>query len=160
VRLPDLFRAIPAVCGKLEQVYEGEQEGPAKVGWHILGEAVKALWAERKLPTVVKDDEDERDQGPWKPILRWFAAGNRIELDDRQDDRTHAAALAGVPGLAEVVHKLLKPSPEDAPLWQEFILEGLFHGGALAREDSVRGLVYSDLLAHLMTARKTRAAEE
>ena len=32
----------------------------------------------------------------------------------------------------------------------EFILEGLFHGGALAREDSVRGLVYTDLLAHLM----------
>ncbi len=158
-RLVDLPATLAAMTGKIELAYEGEQEGPLKVGWHVLGEAVKALWADR-LPPVVKEDEDEREKGPWKPILRWFAAGHRVELSDRTSDTDHAKALAAVPGLAEVVDKLLKPSAEDRVLWQEFVVEGLFHGGALAREDSLRGLVYSDLLAHLMTKRQSRKSEE
>ena len=50
--------------------------------------------------------------------------------------------------------KVWKPSAAERVLWQEFVLEGLFHGGALAREDSARGLVYSDLLANLMTGKR------
>ena len=53
--------------------------------------------------------------------------------------------------LATITDQLLTPSADERSLWQEFVLEGLFQGGALAREDSQRGLVYSDLLAHMMT---------
>jgi magnesium chelatase subunit I len=152
-RLADLPATLAAMTGKIELAYEGEQEGPLKVGWHVLGEAVKALWAER-LPPVMKDGEDERDIGPWKPILRWFAAGNRIEVSDRTTDAEHRAALATVPDLAAIAAKLLKHPPEESALWQEFLLEGLFQGGSLAREDSQRGLIYSDLLASLMTRKQ------
>ena len=152
-RLVDLPATLAAMTGKIELAYEGEQEGPLKVGWHVLGEAVKTIWAER-LPAVIKDEDDERDKGPWKAILRWFAAGNRITLSDRSSDAEHAQALAQVPDLADVALKLIKHAPEDAALWQEFILEGLFQGGGLAREDSLRGLVYSDLLASLMTRKQ------
>ena len=149
-RLVDLPATLAAMTGKIELAYEGEQEGPLKVGWHVLGEAVKALWAER-LPPVMKDGDDERDKGPWKAILRWFAAGNHLALSDRNSDADHAALLATVPDLVEVAAKLLKLPPQEAAVGQEFILEGLFQGGALAREDTVRGLVYSDLLVSLMT---------
>ena len=44
----------------------------------------------------------------------------------------------------------LNPPPNERAVWMEFVIEGLFQGGALAREDSQRGLIYSDLLAHLM----------
>lgn len=152
-RLVDLPATLSGMTGKIELAYEGEQEGPLKVGWHVLGEAVKTLWNER-LPPVITDDEDERDKGPWKSILRWFAAGNRIELSDRTSDAEHAKALAQVPDLAEITAKLLKHGPDDGPLWQEFVIEGLFQGGGLAREDSQRGLVYSDLLASLMTRKQ------
>ena len=154
-RLVDLPAVLPALTGKIELAYEGEQEGPLKVGWHVLGEAVKALWAER-LPAVLKEDEDERDAGPWKTVLRWFAAGNRVELSDRSTDAEHAAALAKVPDLAHAAEHLLKHPPAEAALWQEFLIEGLFQGGALAREDSARGLVYSDLLANLMTRKERK----
>jgi magnesium chelatase subunit I len=152
-RLVDLPATLAAMTGKIELAYEGEQEGPLKVGWHVLGEATKTLWNER-LPPVITDDEDERDKGPWKGILRWFADGNRVVLSDRTSDAEHAQALAQVPDLAEIALTLLKHPPEEAQLWQEFILEGLFHGGGLAREDSLRGLVYSDLLASLMTRKQ------
>ncbi len=149
-RLVDLPATLSGMTGKIELAYEGEQEGPLKVGWHVLGEAVKTIWAER-LPPVIKDEEDERDKGPWKSLLRWFAAGNRVQLSDRTTDAEHAKALAQVPDLAELAQKLTKHGPDDGALWQEFIIEGLFQGGGLAREDSLRGLVYSDLLASLMT---------
>ncbi len=153
-RLVDLPATLAGMTGKIELAYEGEQEGPLKVGWQVLGDAVKTLWAEQ-LPPVIKDEDDERDKGPWKAILRWFAAGNRLELSDRTTDAAHAKALATVPDLAEVAAKLCKHPPAEAALWQEFVLEGLFQGGALAREDSLRGLVYSDLLATLMTRKGT-----
>jgi magnesium chelatase subunit I len=147
-----------AMTGKIELAYEGEQEGPAKVGWHLLGEAVKGLWSER-LPPVIREDQDER-AGPWKDVLAWFAAGNKAELSDRSSDADHAAALAAVAGLAKAVDATLKPPKDERLLWQEFVLEGLFHGGALAREDSARGLVYSDLLSTLMTGKKKKGRDE
>jgi magnesium chelatase subunit I len=153
-RFVDLPAVLMAMTGKVELAYEGEQEGPAKVGWHLLAEAVKALWAERLAPPIT-DEEDEREQGPWKDVLAWFAAGKTIELTDRTSDVEHAAALATVGGLAKAVDVVLKPPTDERILWQEFVLEGLFHGGALAREDSARGLVYSDLLATLMSGKRS-----
>ncbi|MBA2479221.1 MAG: magnesium chelatase [Planctomycetes bacterium] len=148
-RLVDLPATLSAMTGKIELAYEGEQEGPLKVGWHVLSEAVKTLWAER-LPPVITEKEDEREKGPWKNILAWFAAGNVLTLSDRSTTQEHEAALAAVPDLAKTTDHLLKPPAAERALWQEFVVEGLFHGGALAREDSARGLVYSDLLAHMM----------
>jgi magnesium chelatase subunit I len=155
-RMVDLPALLAAMTGKIELAYEGEQEGPLKVGWHVLGEAIKALWAERLPPVIVEEDarsgkRDERDDGPWKEILAWFAKGNRLTLSDRSSTKDHEAALASVPSLARVTDELLKPPKEERTLWQEFLIEGLFLGGALAREDSTRGMVYSDLLAHMMT---------
>jgi magnesium chelatase subunit I len=160
-RLVDLPATLAAMTGKIELAYEGEQEGPLKVGWHVLGEAIKTLWAERLPPVIAeeavpgkRDGErrpaDERDVGPWKDILAWFAKGNRVQLSDRSPTAEYIAALNRVPGLAHATEGALAPPAAEKALWMEFILEGLFHGGALAREDSVRGLVYTDLLASLM----------
>ncbi len=156
-RLVDLPATLPAMTGKLELAYEGEQEGPTKVGWQVLAEAVRALWEEAGLPPPVQEGADERDLGPWKATLRWFAAGNRVELDDRSPDPVHAQRLAAVPGLADLAAKVLPDL--DPVLAQEFLLDGLHAGGALAREDSARGLTYSDLLATMMGRSERRKRE-
>jgi magnesium chelatase subunit I len=158
-RLVDLPATLSAMTGKIELAYEGEQEGPLKVGWHVLGEAIKTLWKE-KLPPVISEanDEktgksapkDERDSGPWQDILGWFAKGHRLDLSDHSTTAEHLKALNAIPGLAQITDSLLNPPPAERAVWMEFVVEGLFQGGALAREDSQRGLVYSDLLAHLM----------
>jgi len=148
-RLVDLPATLAAMTGKIELAYEGEQEGPLKVGWHVMGEAIKSLWAER-LPPVITEKDDERDKGPWKDILGWFASGNVLRLSDRSTTAEHEAQLRSVAGLVAATEKMLKPSREDLVLSMEFVVEGLYHGGALAREDSARGLAYSDLLAHML----------
>ena len=45
VRLSDLTGIIPAMTGKIELVYEGELEGPAKVANILIGKAIKSLFA-------------------------------------------------------------------------------------------------------------------
>jgi magnesium chelatase subunit I len=43
-RITDFWGVIPAITGKVELVYEGEQEGPYAVALHLIGEAVKELF--------------------------------------------------------------------------------------------------------------------
>ena len=149
-RLVDLPAVLSALTGKIELAYEGEQEGAIGVGWHVLGKAVTSVWQEY-LPPVIDEDgvEDERD-GIWQPVLAWFAEGNRLELNDRASDADHAAALAEIPQLAALTQTHLKPAPGEELLWQEFVIEGLFQQGVLAREDSQRGLAYADLLSEML----------
>ena len=149
-RLVDLPAVLAALTGKIELAYEGEQEGAIGVGWHVLGKAITAIWSEH-LPPVINEDEgqDERD-GIWQPILAWFAEGNSLALSDRNSDTEHAELLAQVPQLAELTQTYLKPPQDEALLWQEFVIEGLFQQGVIAREDQQRGLVYADLLSEML----------
>jgi magnesium chelatase subunit I len=44
VWISDLMGIIPSITGKIELVYEGEQEGTAFVANHLIGEATKTLF--------------------------------------------------------------------------------------------------------------------
>lgn len=44
VRLSDFMGIIPAITGKLELVYEGEQEGAAIVAQHLINDAIKSYF--------------------------------------------------------------------------------------------------------------------
>jgi magnesium chelatase subunit I len=52
-RLADLAMLLPAITGKVEMVYEGEQQGPEVVARKLIGLAVGKLFAS-KLPPVEK----------------------------------------------------------------------------------------------------------
>ena len=49
MRISDLQGVIPAITGKVELVYEGEQEGPNKVANILIGKAIKSVF-ERFFP--------------------------------------------------------------------------------------------------------------
>jgi magnesium chelatase subunit I len=44
VRLSDFMGIIPSITGKVELVYEGEQEGAAEVAQHLLGDAIHTFF--------------------------------------------------------------------------------------------------------------------
>src|SRR5258708_37896468 len=50
-RLVDLFATLPAITGKVEMVFEGEQQGAEIVAKKLIGDAVKVLF-EAKFPPV------------------------------------------------------------------------------------------------------------
>ena len=58
-RLADLTMLLPAITGKVEMVYEGEQQGAEVVARKLIGEAVAKLYA-TKLPPVERAGQQNR----------------------------------------------------------------------------------------------------
>jgi magnesium chelatase subunit I len=134
-RLADLHMLLPALTGKVEMVYEGEQEGPEVVARRLLGEAAKRVFAER-LPAVEKaaGSGGEDDTGPYAAMLKWFAEGNEVTLSDEQPWEEYLAELRRVPGLLALATERARV-PEERGLLAELALEGLHQHLKLARED-------------------------
>jgi magnesium chelatase subunit I len=62
-RVADLVAAQSALTGKIELVYEGEREGPAKVAAHLVGRAIKAVF-DRHFPDALADASPPRQEPP------------------------------------------------------------------------------------------------
>ncbi len=155
VRICDLQNTAPAIMGKVELVYEGEQEGPLAVARHLLGKAVKAAFLAR-IPHAKKLEADQSpDETAFKEILDWFQAGNRLELTDELSTVEYLKRLEAVQGLRKLAEKSLKPStPEELGVAMEFIVDGLHQCSMIAREDLDFGSTYRDMLGNMLSQLK------
>jgi len=145
-RLCDLPMLLPALTGKLEMVYEGEQQGVEVVTRQIIGEAVKRVFEDR-FPAVGRElgSGGEDDTGPYAAIVQWFAAGNSVELSDEQPFAEYEAELARVPGLMELAGERGE-SPQARALAAEMVLEGLHQHVKLARQDLDSRVTYQEMV--------------
>ncbi|MCB1054559.1 MAG: magnesium chelatase, partial [Acidobacteria bacterium] len=145
-RLCDLHMLLPAITGKVEMVYEGEQQGPEVVARQIIGEAVKKVF-ERAFPAVGRElgSGGEDDTGPYSEIVAWFAEGNSLTLSDEMPFHEYRAALAGVPGLLEL-GATYGDGEAATCLGAEIVLEGLHQHLKLARQDLDSQVSYREMV--------------
>src|SRR5665213_170320 len=83
VWVSDLVGIIPSITGKIELVYEGEQEGPFQVAYNLMEKAIRTQFAAffPNPETFKKRRKDSgADENPYKGIIRWFDAGNHLNL--------------------------------------------------------------------------------
>ncbi len=146
-RLCDLPMLLPAITGKVEMVYEGEQQGAEVVAMKLIGQAVKKVF-ERRLPAVGRElgTGGEDDEGPYTGIVQWFAAGGTVNLSDEQPLADYVAALEQVPGLLELAAEHGSGGAEERALTAELILEGLHQHLKLGREDLDSQVSYKELV--------------
>jgi magnesium chelatase subunit I len=159
---------VAAVTGKVELVYEGEQEGAIQVARHLIGTACRTVF-DRYFPDAIREGSNgkspnkalgkkprpEAKNDRYKPTLDWFAAGNRLELSADAADEEYSAALEAVPGLVTLAEEFL-PSPSRIvrATVLELILEGLHQHSLLAKEDVVSRTSYSDMLGVMLEGLK------
>ena len=151
-RVCDLQNAVPAISGKVELVFEGEQEGVLKVSRHLLGKALKATF-DRYLPDAYKlESKEEADSTVYRKAIRYFADGGKIEVSDRQTTHDYSRALDQVPDLRKIAMKYLKvKEAAEIATAMEFILDGLHQASILAKEDLDTGAVYKDMLGTMFS---------
>jgi magnesium chelatase subunit I len=145
-RLCDLHMLLPAITGKVEMVYEGEQQGSEVVARRLVGQAVRKIFDER-FPEVGKEvgSGGEDDQGPYTRIVRWFSEGNAVTISDEQSFEDYETELSRVPGLMDLTGKLGRTRQERA-LAAEMALEGLHQHLKLARNDLDSQISYKEMV--------------
>jgi magnesium chelatase subunit I len=150
-RMCDLFATLPAITGKCELVYEGEQEGPNIIAGKLIGRAVKEVFL-RHFPPVHRNKKDTTPVEPlYSAVQGWFSSGNTIEINDSMAAKEEARKLGAIDGLKDLVRKYLpglKAEEEVAAL--ELVLEGLHQHSVLSREGTVGSVVYGDMLSRMM----------
>lgn len=145
VRISDLYAMIPSITGKIELVYEGEQEGPHQIAVDLIGEAIK-----EEFITFVPEPAEAFDGDSHFVNLRsWFSSGHIVELENDVSDEEFAEALNEVPFLDEIVYDYID-QPHDRIFWKEFILHVLSEFNVLNKEVWDGHMNFNDLLANML----------
>ncbi|RZM11270.1 MAG: magnesium chelatase, partial [Pedobacter sp.] len=148
VRLSDLTGIIPAVTGKIELVYEGELEGPAKVANTLIGKAIKTLFSKYfPDPELAKKS---KKGNPYQIVTDWFTEGNTLDLSDALTASQYKKELMLVGGLYDLVKKFHpKLSANQTLLLMEFVLHGLAEYSQLNKNFLEGGFGFSDMFDSL-----------
>ncbi len=145
-RICDLPLLAPAITGKIEMVYEGEQQGAEVVVRKLVGAAVLKTFL-GNFPEIGREagSGGDDDTGPYAAMLAWFAEGNAVQVSDEQPFAIYEKELARVPGLMELVAKQ-GAGREERAFWAELVLEGLHQGVKLTRQDLDSTISYKEML--------------
>ncbi|MCL5244891.1 magnesium chelatase [Cellulophaga sp. 20_2_10] len=144
VRLSDFIGIIPAITGKVELVYEGEQEGAASVAYNLIGEAVQTLFVEY-FPKIEKLKKQE-DASPYDDVVSWFFNNEAgFELLDDLSDKEYTNMLDAVSPLDDLLgaHQP-KLKKEESYFVKEFILWGLVQFKQLSKYRFTEGIQFKD----------------
>ena len=98
IRIADFAGVIPSITGKVELVYEGEQEGPGIVAQNLVGKALRTQFV-NYFPDPDKFRK-QKEKSPYKKISNWFGDGNTIDLLNDISQAEFEKTLKGIPGFA------------------------------------------------------------
>ncbi len=144
VRLSDFVGIIPSIIGKVELVYEGEQEGAAVVAYNLIGEAVKSLF-EEFFPKIEKLKKQE-DESPYDDLVSWFFnQKDGFELMDDFNDEEYKNTLDAIPPLEDLLQEY-QPDliQQDRYFVKEFLLWSLVEFKLLSKYRFTEGTHFKD----------------
>jgi magnesium chelatase subunit I len=154
VRLSDFMGIIPAITGKVELVYEGEQEGAAAVAQHLIGDAIHTFFP-AFFPKIEKIERDA-DASPYAQLLEWFFAETGFELLDNSSDEEYQKTLDAILPLNDLIEKYQADFPlEDRYFLKEFILWGLVEYDKLSKDRFEKGYQIKDLYSNYINKLKS-----
>ena len=171
VWISDLTGIIPAITGKIELVYEGEQEGPYQVAVNLIDKSVRHLFVQyfpnpeqakkRKNTGKKSTEESGLNESPYKTITRWFDAGNHIELLLDMKDAAKIETLYQIDGLYTLVKKYYPhANANENALLMEFVLHGLAAYSMISKKSLDGKLTFNDLMGSMMNFENLGSEED
>ena len=144
VRLSDFMGVIPAITGKIELVYEGEQEGASQVAQNLIGEAIKHLFVEF-FPKIEKLQK-QSEESPYDDLISWvFNQKEGFELLDELRDKEYKAKLDAIVPLDDLIGQY-QPNlvATESYFVKEFILWALVEFKQLSKYRFTEGIQFKD----------------
>lgn len=159
IRVSDFIGVVPAITGKVELVYEGEQEGPGIVAQNLIGKAIRTQFV-NYFPDPDKFRK-QKEKSPYKKIADWFSEGNKIDLLHDMNQADFEKALKSVPGLADLIKEYQKAQPDAVKLFlMEFALHGLAEYSLISKHNLTAGNQFKDLLSSMFTLPKNFSEDD
>jgi magnesium chelatase subunit I len=150
VRITDVFGVVPSVHGKIELVYEGEQEGAAIVAMNLLSKAIRNEFLQH-FPDPGKLKK-KKDASPYFSIVTWFGEGNVVDLLLLESEKDYRKGLIEIPGLSELVESYVpKLSKNDKLVMMEFVLFALAEHSLIGKGAIERGVQFKDILGSIFS---------
>ncbi len=158
-RISDLAGVIPAITGKVELVYEGEQEGSIKVANILINKAIKTIFENYfPNPEIIKK---QKDQNPYSEVVTWFSKNNKVDILLNSSTDQYKSTLLSVPGLKQIIDTYQADADEPLSLlFMEFILHGLSEYSMLSKFSLQTGFQFKDMLSSMFTIKGTDSFEE
>lgn len=150
MRITDMLAMVPAITGKVELVYEGEQEGRQTVAHTLINKAIRSCFTE-----IFPDPERmkrSKEGDVYAPLLAWYGQGNETDLDAMASDKDYKQSLEAVPGLRAFAEKYGRSQGEEALALMEFVLLGLAEFSRLGKHLRNQEIQLSDLLNAIMNS--------
>lgn len=172
IRVADFWGVLPSITGKIELVYEGEQEGPFIVAQNLVSKSIRSMFLNyfpdpekfKKKGKTNKQPEApllKEKPSPYIPITSWFGDGNMADVLNDLSTKTYEDTLTSITGLADLVetyHPNLKP---DLKLFMmEFALHGLAEYSLIAKGRLEAGLQFKDMFSSMFDPSKLGNDEE
>lgn len=149
VRISDFAGVFPAITGKIEMVYEGEQEGPMRVAQNILDKAIRNLFVQYfPNPTKVKKKKAQQEEkNIYNEVQKYFEQGNVVDLLTDTPDLDYRNALSDIKGLKELILNYLSSNIDTSSLYtfMEFVLHGMAAYSLLSKSQLEQGNKFSDI---------------
>ena len=160
IRIGDFVGVLPAITGKVELVYEGEQEGSEIVANNLVGKAIRTLFVDY-FPNPDDFRKQKEKPNPFKRIVDWFGDSNMVDLVNDATDLEYFEVLKAVPGLSDLVDKYQKGLDKETKIFMmEFALHGLAEFSMLSKHQLVTGMQFKDLLSSMLTMDKFEGEED
>ena len=142
VRMTDFNAVISAINGKIELVYEGEQEGAVEISRLLILESVKTFFNNffPKIKKLSKPDEFD----PYTDILDWFK-DKELFIDENLDNKAYSDTFKTIKILKLFVKKHIPNIDKvNENFMCEFLLWGLSSYKKVNLTRTSRGLSFSD----------------
>lgn len=148
IRISDLYGVVPAICGKVELVYEGEVEGPVIVAQNLIGKAIRTQFL-----NYFPDPEKAKRKGKsFTKVVDWFRAENEMDLLSDMTDREYQARLKTIDGLDDFVEEFTERlSKEEKLFMMEFALHGMAEFSLIGKQSLDKGVHFKDLVSSMFS---------
>ena len=147
VRVSDLISVIPAIIGKIEMVYEGEQEGAVGVSFALIREAIRnqAINFFPELKDLKKSTTSEAEL--FRSVVQWFST-NSLDLLNDLSTNEYKKRLNLVDGLTPLIKKKYGHlSLEGQLLMMEYLLHALAEYSYISKTHLDSSIEFGDLLS-------------
>lgn len=168
VWISDLAGIIPSITGKIELVYEGEQEGPYQVAMNLVDKAIRSQFVnyfpnpeslKKKAPR--KGEAPQAVDNPYRSILSWFDKGNNVNLLFSATDRDKINMLYKIEGLHSLVKKTFSGANEkESALLMEFVLHGLASYSLISKKILETSVEFKDLMGSMLNIQSSASYDD